>query len=96
MPVGLGGGAVAGQTAELVADLLDRQPDVGRGADEGEASQDAALEAALAASRAVRLDQSLGLVEADRRRGETAAAGDLAHRQQVSSIHPKSPELKFT
>ena len=75
-----------------------REPHVGGGPDEGQPPQHAALEASLAAGRAVGLDQALGLVVADRRRREAAAAGDLAHRG-AGLGHPSrctSPDLNLT
>ena len=51
------------QPVELLADLIEREPDVGRGADEREPPEHVAPEPALAAGRARGRDQSLGLVE---------------------------------
>ena len=91
VPVGLRGCPVVGEAGELVADLADGEAHVGRGADEGQPPQHAALEPSLAAGGAVGLDQALRLVVADGRRREAAATGDLAHREQVPGIHPSHP-----
>ena len=74
-------------------------PTLLRRPDEGEPAQHAALERPLAAGGAGGGDQALALVVAQRRRGEAAASGDLAHGEQVARVHRRCShplDLKLT
>ncbi len=80
-PVRLGGRAPRRQPVELLADLVQRQADVRGRPDEGQPPKRAPFEHPTSARRPGGVHQSLGLVVAKCRGGETAALDDLPHRQ---------------
>ena len=86
-PVGPGRRPPGRQRCQRRGHLVEAQPDVPRGPDEGEPAQRAPLEPALPARCPGRGQQPEPLVVADRRAGEAAPPGDLADGQQVSGVH---------
>jgi len=85
-PVRCGRRSAVGQTVQFPTDLLQAEPDLLRRADEGDPTQHIALEAALAPGRAGRTDETLGLVVAQRRRGDPRTIGHFTDRQ-VARCH---------
>ena len=72
---------LSGSDASAVADVVEAQPDLLGDAHERDPPDRVAGVAPLAAGRAGGVDQPLGLVEAQRRRGDAGAAAEIADRQ---------------
>src|SRR6185295_3329626 len=84
------------QPGELGADLVQRQPDLLGEDDEGDAPQHRAWIPAMARAGALRADESLLLIETQRRGGDPAAPRHLADGEQI--VHGESltrPPLDF-
>lgn len=75
------------QAAQMVADLVEREAEFLHDQDETQPPDIAAQKAALVARGAVRLDQPLILVEADRRGREAGAAREVADAEKVVRVH---------
>src|SRR3954451_25487330 len=88
-PVGSGGRAPLGEGRQSLGDLLEGEPHPLRGADESDPAQRRTRVAALVAAGALRSDQALVLVVAQRRRRDPRAGGELADRQRCNG-HPAS------
>ena len=83
---------LSGSEARAVADLVQAEADLLGDAHERDAPQRVAVVAALTAARALGVDQALGLVEAQRRRGDAGArarARRSSARRARSSAHPR-------
>ena len=91
-PVALVRRAVGRQLGELLADLLEGQPDPLGEDDEGDPAEDRARVAAVARAGALGADQAALLVEAQGRGGDAAAARNLADREQL--LHGRSDATK--
>ena len=74
-----------GKRLERGADPLERDAGGAAGLDERDPPEGRALVPALVSARPSRGDQSLALVEAERRGGDAAAGGELADRQLVAT-----------
>ena len=81
LPVAARGRAVSGKRLECSADPFERDPGGAAGLDQRDPTKDGAVVAALVSARTARGDQPLCLLEAERRRGNAAAGGELADRQ---------------
>ena len=80
-PVTARGTAMRGKRLERRTDPVEWDPGCAAGLDERDPTEHRPLVAALVSARAVRRDQPLGFVKAERRGGAAAAGGELADRQ---------------
>src|SRR5262249_10223662 len=92
-PVAARRGAVGRELVQLGADLVEREADALGEDDERDPPQDGAPVAAVAGARALGLDQPALLVEAQRRRRDAAAPGDLADGEQLRHLTSSLLEL---
>src|SRR5690606_25576260 len=99
LPVGPGRDPVLRQGRQGLADLCQRHPGALRHLDQRHPPQHRARVAALVAGVAGAADQAARLVEMQRRHGDAAARGNLAHAQPVAAARLRgmgSPAHRLT